>query len=208
VLQLAVLHDRSRAELHEQTHERGASGSAVEPEHDGVILGVVSGLEEPWVLSVVVANVVLTRVLTVEQVLVLLVVIKVTAVLLDLVNAQYAGVDLLHPKVELLQLSVNLTLLLALRVLDPDVLDVGTLDNVVPLAVMLARVWLRCREEGGLVEALRKHHGHLVPCGACLASERLEALLEVVERLRPRIVLELAERVWELEDLLLWRDRS
>jgi hypothetical protein len=141
-------------------------------------------------------------------VLVLLVVVEVAAVLLDLVDAEHAGVDLLDPQVELLELAVDLALLLALRVLDPDALDVGALDNVIPLAIMLARVRLGRREEGGLVEALGVHHGHLVPGGAGLAGQRLEALLEVVEGLGPGLLLELTEGAGELEHLLLGRHRS
>jgi len=148
------------------------------------------------------------QVLTVEQVLVLLVVVKVAAVLLDLVDAENAGVDLLDPQVELLELAIDLALLLALGVLNPDTLDVGALDDVVPLAVVLAGVGLGCREESGFVEALRVHGCHLVPCRFGLASERLEALLKVVERLGPQVFLELAEGAGELEDLLLWRHRS
>jgi len=143
------------------------------------------------------------RVLTVEQMLVLLVVVKVAAVLLDLVHAEHAGVDLLDAQVELLELAVDLALLLAVGVLDPDALHVGALDDVVPLAVVLAHVWLGAGEEGRFFETLREHQGDLVPGGAGLAGERLEALLEVLQRLVPRILLELAEAVGEFEHLLL-----
>jgi hypothetical protein len=125
------------------------------------------------------------RVLTVEEVLVFLVVVKVTRVLLDLIDAEHAGIDLLGPQAVLLELTVDLTLLLAVLVLDPDALDVGALDDVVPLAVLLARVRLGLREEGGLLKALGEHHGDLVPDGASFAGERLEALLKVLEWLAP-----------------------
>jgi len=185
VLDLLVLGDGSRAELHEQTSQRGAARSAIEPEHYGVVLGVVARLEEPWDTLDTGVFVVVMQVLTVEEVLVLLVVIKVTRVLLDLVDAEDAGVDLLGPQAVLLELAVDLALLLAVLVLDPDALDVGALDDVVPLAVGLARVRLGLGEEGGLLKALGEHHGDLVPDGASLAGERLEALLEVLERLGP-----------------------
>lgn len=125
------------------------------------------------------------RVLTVEEVLVLLVVVKVSRVLLDLVDAENAGVDFLGPQAVLLELAVDLALLLAVLVLDPDALDVGALDDVVPLAILLARVRLGLREESGLLKALGEHHGDFVPDGTSLAGERLEALLEVLERLAP-----------------------
>ena len=128
---------------------------------------------------------VLMRVLTVEQVLVLLIVIKVSAVLLDLVDTQHAGVNLLGSQAVVLELAVDLALLHTIFVLDPDALDVGALDNVVPLAVRLAGVRLGLGEEGGLLKALGVHHGDLVPDGAGLAGKRLEALLEVVQRLCP-----------------------
>merc|ERR1712000_175715 len=65
-LELKLLGDGGGAELKEQTGQRRAAGAAVEPEDDGVVLGVVAGLEEP-----------------VEEVLVLLVVVEVPGVLLD-----------------------------------------------------------------------------------------------------------------------------
>lgn len=44
---LDVLTDRAGSELEEKTGQGRASWSAVQPEDDGVILGVVSGLKEP-----------------------------------------------------------------------------------------------------------------------------------------------------------------
>ena len=185
MLDLLVLCDGSRAELHEQAGQRRAAGSAIEPEHNGVVLGVISRLEEPCEVLDTGVCMMAMRVLTVEEVLVLLVVVEVTRVLLDLVDAEHAGVDLLGPQAVLLELAVNLALLLAVLVLDPDALDVGALDDVVPFTVLLARVRLGLGEESSLLKALGEHHGDLVPNGASLASERLEALLEVLERLAP-----------------------
>ena len=48
VLDLAFLCDGGRAQLHEETGQRGAAGPTIEPEHDGIVLGVVSRLKEPW----------------------------------------------------------------------------------------------------------------------------------------------------------------
>ena len=47
VHQLELGVDAGGAELHEETHHGGAAGAAVQPEDDGVVLGIVSGLEEP-----------------------------------------------------------------------------------------------------------------------------------------------------------------
>ena len=145
--------------------------------------------------------------LTVEEVLVLLLIVKVTRVLLDLVNAKDTWVDMLRTQAVVLELAVDLALLLAVLVLNPDALNVGALDNVVPLRVVLASVWLGVREEGGLLHLLREHHGDLIPDGACLTGERLEVLLEVLERLGPRAGVEALEGLRCFEDLLL-RDGS
>src|SRR5690242_439322 len=118
--------------------------------------------------------------LTVEEVLVLLIIIEVTAVLLDLVDAKNARVDMLRTQTVVLKLAVDLALLLAVLVLDPDALNVGTLDNVVPLGVVLASVRLRIGEEGGLLHLFWEHHSDLIPDGACLAGERFEVLLKVL----------------------------
>lgn len=82
------------------------------------------------------------RVLTVEQVLVLLLVIEITAVLLHLINTEDARVDLLDPQVVVLELAVDVALLLAIYVLDPHALNISALDYMVPLAVVLPGVWL------------------------------------------------------------------
>lgn len=47
---LEFLVDRSRAELHEQTGEGRAARATVEPQNNGVVLGVVAGLEEPYIV--------------------------------------------------------------------------------------------------------------------------------------------------------------
>jgi len=120
-------------------------------------------------------------------VLVILLIVKVTAVLLDLVNIEMAGVNLLGSQAVVLELALNLSLLLALGVLDPDALDVGTLHDMVPLVVMLAGVGLGQREEAGLVHGFGEHEGDLIPNLASLAGQGLERLLQVVQRLRPRL---------------------
>src|SRR5690242_5936554 len=120
--------------------------------------------------------------LTVEEVLVLLLVIKVTTVLLDLIDAENARDDVLSTQAVVLELAVDLALPLAALVLNPDALDIGTLDDVVPLRVVLAGVRLGVREESGLLHLLREHHGDFIPDSACFAGERLEVLLEVLER--------------------------
>lgn len=46
--QLNLLVDGGRAELQEETGQRGAARAAVEPKDDGVVLRVIARLEEPW----------------------------------------------------------------------------------------------------------------------------------------------------------------
>lgn len=123
--------------------------------------------------------------LTVKQVLVGLVIVEIATVLLDLVDAEVAGVDLLGSQAVVLELAFDLSFLLALSVLNPDALDVGTFHDVVPLVVVLAGVRLGQREEAGLVHGLGEHESDLIPDLAGLAGQGLERLLQVVQRLGP-----------------------
>jgi hypothetical protein len=45
---LNLLVDGGRSQLEEETGEGGAAWATVEPQDDGVVLGVVTGLEEPY----------------------------------------------------------------------------------------------------------------------------------------------------------------
>lgn len=47
VLELDVVTDGRRAELEEETRQGGAARATVEPEDNGVVLGIISRLEEP-----------------------------------------------------------------------------------------------------------------------------------------------------------------
>lgn len=49
VLELELRVDAGRSQLHEETHHGGTSRATVQPEDNGVVLGVISGLEEPCV---------------------------------------------------------------------------------------------------------------------------------------------------------------
>ena len=70
-LDLAVLGDGGRTKLHEETGKGRAARATIEPQDYRVVLGVVARLEEP-----------------VKEVLVVLLVVKVAAVLLDLVDTE------------------------------------------------------------------------------------------------------------------------
>lgn len=72
---LEILTNGSRTKLKEQSRQRRTSGTSVQPQNNGIVLGVVSGLEEP-----------------VEKVLVLVLNVKVARVLLDLVQTERRGV--------------------------------------------------------------------------------------------------------------------
>jgi hypothetical protein len=66
--------------------------------------------------------------------LVFLLIVKVTTVLLDLVNTELGRIDLLGAEVVVLELAADLAMLLAV-LLGPQRLNVGTLDDVVPVRV-------------------------------------------------------------------------
>lgn len=73
--------------------------------------------------------------LTVKQVLVLFVVIEVPAILLYLVDAELGRINLFGAKTEVIKLASDLAVRLALFVLDPDILNIGAVYDVIPLAV-------------------------------------------------------------------------
>lgn len=85
--------------------------------------------------------------------LVVLLVIEVTAVLLDLVYAESGGVDLLGAQVEVLERTPNLAVLLAI-LLNPHALKVSALDDVIPVLISLAAVGLGLGGNGVLLEGL------------------------------------------------------
>lgn len=77
--------DGARSKLHEQPGKRRAAGTAIQPEDNGVIYRVIAGLKEPCTEDKLETRIIyiLDVELTVEKVLVVLVVVEVTAVLLD-----------------------------------------------------------------------------------------------------------------------------
>lgn len=122
--------------------------------------------------------------LTVEQMLIILVVIKITGVLLHAgVDAKRARIGLLDPEIIGFQLAIDLALLLTVLTSDPDALNVGAADDVVPVGVGTAVVLLGEGKERILIHALREEAGHLVPELTSLVRERLQFLLECVQRL-------------------------
>lgn len=122
--------------------------------------------------------------LTVEQMLVVLVVIEITGVLLYTgVDAKRARIGLLDSEIIGFQLAINLTLLLTVLTSDPDALDVGAADDVVPVVVGAAVVLLGEGEERVLIHALREEASNLIPEFTSLIRERLQLLLECVQRL-------------------------
>ena len=49
---LELLVNGRRAELKEETSKRRAAGATVQPQNDGVVLGIVARLEEPWTVDI------------------------------------------------------------------------------------------------------------------------------------------------------------
>lgn len=48
VLGLDAIINRRRAELEEETRQRGAARATVKPKDDGIVLGIIARLEEPY----------------------------------------------------------------------------------------------------------------------------------------------------------------
>jgi hypothetical protein len=66
--------------------------------------------------------------------LIILVVVKVPTVLLDIgVDSKRAGVNSLDTKVKGFEPTTDFTFLLAIAVLNPDFLDIGTTNDVIPV---------------------------------------------------------------------------
>lgn len=112
-------------------------------------------------------------------------IIQVTTVLLDGINAELGRVDLLSSQVVVLKLAVNSTLLLAISILNPDALDISAFDDVIPDIVRFADMGLRGREEVGLAHGLGEEHGNLIPDSLRLSGHALE---RVGHRLQWRLV--------------------
>jgi len=186
VNELALLVDRGRTKLHEKTGQRRASRSAVEPEDDWIILGVVTRLEEPYAVLATLPTInPAGAVHTIEEMLVCLIVVEVSTVLLDLVNIERCRVNLLCTETVVLELAINLTLFLSLSVGGPDTLNVGTLHDVVPFTVMLADVGLWKGEQVCVIHSFGEHECDLIPDLASLSGERLESVLEVLDGVAP-----------------------
>lgn len=117
--------------------------------------------------------------------LVVLHIVQVTTVLLHLVDTKFLRVDRLGSHGVGLEMAVDLSLLLALGVLDPGLLDVLALQDVLPLGVGSPAMRLWHRQEVRLVHRLREHQAHLVPEILDLRREGVEGALEVLQRLRP-----------------------
>ena len=126
--------------------------------------------------------------LTVEQMLVLLLVIKVTRVLLDSVDAEDRGVNLLGTKVIVFETTANLTMLLTIGILDPDALNIFALYDVIPLVVRTAVSLLGLVARSNLLleglNSIGDEKSHLIPDSLGLIGELAE---EFLQRLGPML---------------------
>jgi hypothetical protein len=137
--------------------------------------------------------------LTVKQMLVILVIVKITSVLLDTrIDTESTRIGLLDSQIIGLQLAINLPLLLAAGSSDPDALDISTTDDVVPVGVRTTGVLLRQREDRVMIHAVGEVASNLIPQMTSLIRQRLKLLLEVMKRLGQRISTLLGQS----EDLL------
>lgn len=113
--------------------------------------------------------------------LVILIVIQVTGVLLDTrINTQRAGIGLLDSQVIGFKLAIKLTLLLPIGTFNPNALDVGATNDVVPVRVGTTVVLLRHREDGVMTHALGEAARDIIPEVTSFVGQRLELLLEVL----------------------------
>ena len=139
---------------------------------------------------------------TIEQMLVVGCIVKITAVLLDMrIDAQRAWVNLLGAQCKVFQLPFNLSFLLAVGILNPDILNIGALGDVMPVGVRSASMLLGGREEAGPFHLMREHLSDLIPDRASLSSQRPEGILETVQGLCPNF----RGLLWWLKDMLEWR---
>ena len=112
--------------------------------------------------------------------LVVLLVIKITTVLLDLVDAELGRIDRLDAQVEVIELAANFAMLFAVGSLDPQLLDIGALDDVIPVLAALSSLGLA--EPGGLIEGILGNKKlDFIPKGLRLVIHAIEGLLEALE---------------------------
>lgn len=120
--------------------------------------------------------------------LVLLLVIKVTRVLLDSVDAEDRGVNLLGTKVIVFETTANLTMLLTIGILDPDALNIFALYDVIPLVVRTAVSLLGLVARSNLLleglNSIGDEKSHLIPDSLGLIGELAE---EFLQRLGPML---------------------
>lgn len=137
--------------------------------------------------------------------LIVLIVIQVTGVLLDTrINTQRAGIGLLDSQVIGFKLAINLTLLLSIGTFNPNALHIRATNDVVPVRVGTTVVLLRQGEEGVMAHGFREAARHLIPEVTSFIRQRLELLLEVLERLGEAV----GSLLGRGEDLLEGRSRS
>jgi hypothetical protein len=136
--------------------------------------------------------------------LVVLLVIKVTTVLLDGVDAELGGINLLDTQVVGLELAADLAARIAVLIRNADGLEVGALHDVIPLGVGFTVVGLGLSTNDVLLEGIEgtgSEHGDLVPGGLGLGGELAKLLLE---RLDPGLSIEVeAEAGGAAKDLLI-----
>lgn len=123
----------------------------------------------------------MVSILTVKQVLVLLVIIKVTTVLLHCIDSKLGGIHLLGSELEVINLATDLAVRLALRVGSPQLLDIGAVHNVIPFAIGDARVLLGLGIDEVFLEGIDGiggEHGNFGPDGLGLGGGLSVGLLQ------------------------------
>jgi hypothetical protein len=121
------------------------------------------------------------RQLTVEQMLIIGLVIQITAVLLDLVDAQDRRINLLGTQIVRLEGAINLAMADTIS-LYPNALYVGALNNVVPFTVRFALVGFGVGDDVlGLLHEAGDQKAHLAPEALSVGGHLSERLLKGLE---------------------------
>lgn len=124
---------------------------------------------------------------TVEEMLVISLVIQIAGVLLDGIDAKLGWVDGLGAQVVGLEVPANHPMALSVGgVLGPQGLDVGALGDKVPLGVRLALMLLWLCQGRECVEGVWNEHLDLVPQGLGFRGHGAEDGLVVLDLLSPR----------------------
>lgn len=139
--------------------------------------------------------------------LVLVIVIQIPAELLNTgVNAQHTWIHAPNSQVKSLKATIDLALLLAVGILNPKGLDIGSPNDIVPIGVWTTSVLLGKGVKRDVIQGVRKQVRDFFEELLGVFLEGLEMFLQVLERLRGGIGDLLRDILGgvPVQDLLSW----